>query len=267
MKNIVIIALAAMFAMPSFGEKVLSQEEYKKLSKAERKAYSDRRRYEHHGGDLVRPGSVKGCVKVIDCRADSDDSAIADSVAYLKKETRFEIVVSKGKFEFPLTKVDGVSLFVIDDAKYPTLLFAPENMWAVLNVSPLREGAGSNPAFLKARTMKEMSRAFAGLCGAMSSNFPSSLTGGVFKPEQLDKFADQKLSIDVVGRMAPYLEQVGVTPAVYTTYRRACIEGWAPAPTNDVQKAIVAAVANEKAETLKGPSQPRKIVFDAKKGE
>ena len=34
------------------------------------------------------------------------------------------------------------------------------------------------------------------------------------------------------------MEPLGVRPAIYDTYDRACQEGWAPAPTNDVQKAI-----------------------------
>jgi hypothetical protein len=31
---------------------------------------------------------------------------------------------------------------------------------------------------------------------------------------------------------------MGIKPARMTTYRKACEEGWAPMPTNSVQKAI-----------------------------
>ena len=33
-------------------------------------------------------------------------------------------------------------------------------------------------------------------------------------------------------------EKLGIKPARMTTYRKAVEEGWAPAPTNDFQKAI-----------------------------
>ena len=42
----------------------------------------------------------------------------------------------------------------------------------------------------------------------------------------------------MVGLYAAYLGALGVVPAETATYRQACREGWAPAPTNDVQRAI-----------------------------
>ena len=43
----------------------------------------------------------------------------------------------------------------------------------------------------------------------------------------------------------------------FATYRRACVEGWAPRPTNDVQRAIWRSVA---AERVKGPANPIRIL-------
>ena len=43
---------------------------------------------------------------------------------------------------------------------------------------------------------------------------------------------------DVVNRQLKYLAGMNVTPRVRVTYKKACEEGWAPAPTNDIQKAI-----------------------------
>ena len=45
----------------------------------------------------------------------------------------------------------------------------------------------------------------------------------------------------------------GVQSARFTTYRQACREGWAPAPTNDLQKAIWEEV---KADKERGPTNP-----------
>ena len=43
------------------------------------------------------------------------------------------------------------------------------------------------------------------------------------------------------------------------TYKEACEEGWAPAPTNEIQKAIWDKVRAT-------PKNPMKIEFDPKKG-
>jgi hypothetical protein len=75
------------------------------------------------------------------------------------------------------------------------------------------------------------------------------------------------LPVDIEKRMVGYMEAFGVTPAVESTYRQACKEGWAPPPANDYQRNVAEVVAKEKAETLKGPKAPRKILFDPKKGE
>ena len=79
------------------------------------------------------------------------------------------------------------------------------------------------------------------------------------KPEDLDDHVDARLPVDVIARFAPNLKPFGVTPALMVTYRKACTEGWAPAPTNDIQKAIW-----EKEHAI--PKNPMKIEFDPKKG-
>ena len=51
----------------------------------------------------------------------------------------------------------------------------------------------------------------------------------------------------------------GVTPGNIETYETACCQGWAPTPTNDLQKAIW-----DKVHAI--PATPMKIEFDPKKG-
>ncbi len=50
----------------------------------------------------------------------------------------------------------------------------------------------------------------------------------------------------------------GIEPLKVASYMRACQEGWAPAPTNDIQKAIWN-------EVYKIPDKPITINFDPKK--
>lgn len=204
-----------------------------------KKAWVAKRRYEHFGGDLVKPGSMNGTIAVVNCQKSASVDILNEAIAYLKKESHFDIQLKEGSFSIENVKPAGdFSLFVVESTTLPTLLLAPENKWAMLNVMPLKVGRGEQPAFFKARVLKEMSRTFAGMCGAISSNYPDSLTTGIYNLDQLDRQEDNRLSVDVIARLAPSLANANVTPALMTTYLAACKQGWAPTPTNDVQKAI-----------------------------
>lgn len=209
------------------------------------------------GPKIARPGTLKGKIAVVNSQSAADNAWIEDAVEYLRKETNFSIELHNGEFTFPKPKVVGDStLYVIDDPSMPRVLVASEDRWSMMNVAPLKN---SKPAFFEARVKKEVSRAFAMLCGGMSSAYGISLVGPVTKSEDLDIFPNGKLPIDIVMRMEPYMSGLGVVPAKLVPYRVACEEGWAPAPTNDVQKAIW-----EKVHAV--PATPMKIEFDSKKG-
>ena len=61
-------------------------------------------------------------------------------------------------------------------------------------------------------------------------------------------------------RFAPYAKGYGITPAIESTYRKACKEGWAPQPTNEYQQAIWDSFHEL-------PTKPVKIEFDPAKGK
>ena len=225
-----------------------------------RKQWVLKRRYEHFGGELVRPGTQKGQITVVNCQDAVSPEILNEAISYLVKETRFNIVLEKGVFTAISPKVIGdLSLYVVDSQNLPRMLVAPEDRWAILNVASLKTGRGEKPQFLRSRVLKEMSRTFAGMCGAMSSDFPDSLTTGIYNLDQLDRQEDNRLSVDVIARFQPCLANIKVTPAEITSYRKAVQEGWAPTPTNDVQKAIWDNVRAT-------PAKPMKIEFDPKKG-
>ena len=259
-KNLIVGILAAVMVTASLAEEAKPYDpRTKPTNDAERKIRMEwlmKRKYERTGGTLTRKDSLKGEIAIVNCQTAAGKDVLERSIEYLKKETRLNIVLRDGKFSFPSPQIEGnASLFVVDDPSLPPLLSAPESKWTVLNVAPLKTGRGAAPAFFNARVLKEMSRGFALLCGAMSSNFPGSLTGGIYKPEDLDRISDERLSMDVVGRMAPYLEPIGVTPAIFCSYRQACKEGWADKPKDEVQQKIwdeVHAV----------PDKPIQIKFD-----
>jgi hypothetical protein len=268
MKKLMILSVVAMFAMNLFAQnavdakrKLLTPEE-----RAARKALMMERMLKHTGGRIVRPGTKTGKVVYVNCQARASKDWIAESVAYFAEVSKFNIEMVEGAFNFKNPEIRGnASLFIVDDPEMPSFLVAPEARWAMVNVYQLAKDA--KPAFFQARVKKQLTRGFAALCGAMNSGYPNALTGGVTDIKDLDRFVDARLPVDVISRFAPYMQPFGVTPAVVTTYHKACQEGWAPAPTNNYQKAIAEAIAKEKSETLKGPANPRKIKFDPKKGE
>ena len=123
-------------------------------------------------------------------------------------------------------------VFVVDNATDPAILVAPEDKWAKVNIGKFKDKN------VKSRTQMELLRAFCYLCGGIGSEYNNPLTGFIGNPTQLDDSPIAELPIDVINRCSPYLKQLGVIPYIESTYRKACREGWAPAPTNDVQKAI-----------------------------
>jgi len=215
--------------------------------------------YRHTGGRIVRPGTKTGRIVCVDCRASGDKAMLAEAAGSFERVSKVRVEVAEGRFAWPKPVVVGnASLFVVDDAALPSLVSAPEDRWAMVNVAPLRKGRGENGAFFAARVGKELTRGFALLAGAQDSSFRGTLVGCMTGAEQLDVYEDNRLPVDVTKRFANYVRGYGIKPAEEVTYRKACQEGWAPAPTNDVQKAIW-----DKVHTM--PTEPIKIAPEAKK--
>lgn len=215
--------------------------------------------YKHNGGVLKRPNTQKGVVYYVNAQKLAPIEWLKQNAAVFAESIKIAIEVKDGAFDFPTPTVQGnATLFVVNDESFPAILHAPESRWCMVNVAPLTKGAGEKPQFFAARVQKELTRAFSLLAGTQTSNYPNSLLGCVTKPEDLDLFADCVLPVDIMGRFTPYLSGYGVKPYELSTYRKAVQEGWAPPPTNDIQKAIW-----EKVHTI--PDKPITIEFDPKK--
>ena len=195
--------------------------------------------YKRTGGKLKKPGVQRGRLVYVNAQKRAPEKWLVENAKVFAENSHLEIQVVEGEFSFPEPKIVGeASLFVIDDPKLPSLLHAPEARWTMVNVAPLATGAGEKPAYFAARVQKQLTRGFALLAGTQTSNYPNSLLGCVTNPDGLDHFTDCRLPVDILARFVPYVAGYGVTPYVVSTYRKACQEGWAPQPTNDVQKAI-----------------------------
>ncbi len=148
-------------------------------------------------------------------------------------------------------------MFVSDNVQPPSVI-VPEEGYAVVNFAKYTVGLKlpTDEAKYKRRCARAALKAFVLLCGGGSSRYPGHVAS-THTPQELD-FAQDKLPIDIQDSVKKYLGAAGVTPLRRTIYRRACQEGWAPAPTNEIQKAIW-----NKVHAL--PTEPLKIKPEAKK--
>ena len=228
-----------------------------RLNTLERKAKFEAFVNQRVGGFLEKPGTAKGSIVYVNCQRKAPKSWIDESIAYFSEATKFKVNYAEGTFDIKAPNFNGnVAIFIIEDETLPPILVAPENRWALVNIAPIAKE--QRPIFFEQRTKKELSRAFAYLCGAAGSKYERSLTRGITNQSELDKNYDYELPMDIIQRFWDYMKPLGVLPAKRSTYLKACEEGWAPAPTNDVQKAIW-----NKVHAL--PTEPLKIAPEAKK--
>ena len=194
-----------------------------------------------NGGIIRRPGVQKGRVLVLNGQEKVAASAFGEVIAELGKSHRIEFKVKNGrvgadaKSQIAAMGEESaqIAIFIVDDAEQPiTSAVYPDQHFALLNVAGLGEvNADKRLSVLLART-------FYLLGGAANSQFANAFLKPINKPDDLDAIDWHRVPVDVLNKCTTTLPSLGITPYVETTYLEACVEGWAPAPTNDVQKAI-----------------------------
>ena len=209
------------------------------------------------GGVLTRPGTDEGRIAFVNCQEKFGQNALEDIVRQLGRLSRLNIISVKGKKELDPSEVcraHGVEVAVVlsDRPGKPLMLLAPEDGWGEVNVARIPVGEKFN-----AGCCKELLRAFGLLCGGGLS----MQQGNILSEVRLEKTYDLQNTLpqDVTVRQLKYLAEMGVKPQSRTTYRKACEEGWAPAPTNDVQKAIWDKVHEMPTEPIKIKPETKKI--------
>ena len=239
------------------------QEAFAKLSPEERqKVIEERQKHfvERTGGYVRNTTEQKGRVLIANTQSRVPLDGLAKSVSKLADIMKIAIdienatVVDASKSaQFLKDKNANAVVYIVESGSSP-LLISPDERWAIVSVAALGD------ANVPARLQKETLRALTFLCGGTASGYANPMTFPVTDVRQLDLIDSPDLPIDVIQRMQQYLERLGVTPYKQATYRTACKQGWAPPPTNDVQRAIW-----DEVRAL--PSQPLTIQFDPKRGK
>ena len=206
----------------------------------------------HLGGFVVQPDTLKG--HVVFAYAGSPEGLgtlvkVVRGVGAIyhldARERKLDAAVSPATASAALKSMGAnAAVFLVEDPSLPTLLAAPENAWAIVNVNALKADA-PDAKKLAARIEKELWRAFALACGSSVSSAPGCVLNAVSSLNDVDGLGTTMISMEPSTSMEIFTKKIGIAPYRRTTYRQACREGWAPAPTNEYQTAIWQKVKDE----------------------
>ena len=145
----------------------------------------------------------------------------------------------------------GLVVFLHEGAlDEPLLATYPESRVAVVNVTPMMDRIDRKKGL--ARVERELWRALVYLAGGVLSTMPSVMRP-VFSPADLDGIECRTASPIEANMINTTAKSFGLARIQRTTYRAALRQGWAPAPTNEYQRAIWEKV---KADKERGPTNP-----------
>ena len=153
----------------------------------------------------------------------------------------------------------GAGIVIVDDATKKAYIESLEGRWAILNIAPLKTDT-PDAKTLEVRCAKMMWRATA---RALGVGYAAHDDISVLKPfsslAELDANPEMKPSPDGSNALLQNASGYGITTLTIASYRTACRNGWAPAPTNDVQKAIWDKVHAMPTEPLKIKPEEKKV--------
>lgn len=230
------LALVATLAIAEEGKKSA-----KDMTPAEREEF----RLRKTGGFIEKTDAVKGLIAIIDTQSLMSPSNIVAAVNQVGDEIKkynIQIFRKEPGDVVALKKAVNadVAVVIVANDKDPSLLMAPDDHWAVVNVKKCETNLKTPAAkakFFDTRCRKALLRAFIGACSSVSSGYPGNIACAA-SVEALDT-CEEFVPFDKFIAMDNYLKAAGLRPHYIKTYRAAIREGWAPDPTNEYQKACL----------------------------
>lgn len=211
-------------------------------------------RIKAEGGLVTRPVSGKS----VRLMTKTDKVSVADLEKIAEQITSllgFKVECVDGSSQ--TSQRTGCLIAIVYQENGPTLLVAPEDPWASINVKNLLAD-NPNATLLKNRVAKEVWRAFGYAMGAANSNMQPCLMRPIYGLKDLDAEKVSILCPEPLSGIAMSANRLNIAYIRSCSYKTACEEGWASAPTNDIQKAIWEEVHTP-------PEKPLKITFDKDK--
>ena len=235
-------------------------------AKAQGKSKAERLKnviYKRTGGQIVKPGSQHGIAGIINLQKKFDVSSVDNALQTIAKATKFNFSIkcdsekvintanaNKARKDFGF----NVAVFVVDSPSDPNVMIMNQDAgWAIVNIANIK---GANTE----RIAKIITRALVSVCGGASTQYDGTLISPISRYEDLDALSLSDIPLDALSRFNKALPTKGMSPAYIRSYKAACEEGWAPTPTNDVQKAIWDKVHAMPTAPLKIKPETKKVV-------
>lgn len=200
--------------------------------------------YKFTGGYLLKEGTGAGYIGFINCQKKIDPSVIDDTTARIRKLMHLATsTATADKMTFAdapklMEKAQAqAAIFLVDEPGWPMLLVAHEAKYAVVNAAALIT-EGADKKLIEKRCRQVLWRAYATLGGSSPTESSSCVMNPAFTLADLDKMPWDMISMEPLSVIMPHFARMGIKQYQFVIYRQAVRAGWAPAPTNDVQKAI-----------------------------
>ena len=199
------------------------------------------------GGIVEKPYAGK-VFRILNTQSD----IAADKLAKITKDIRYAALLpiecAEGTLaagECPFKAADalvategvGAGAVIVSDSKLPIELVSPDRKWGILNIAPLKADNPS-PATFDARFMKVYWGIIARTLGAGTSSYPGCVIVPFSDMKGLDAIRATRPCPEPFNKMIDTANAYGIKIITITSYREACQQGWAAAPTNDIQKAV-----------------------------
>lgn len=230
-----------------------------------------------NGADKAMPTGVDRLGGLVDIPARGSIVLASYQSRLTEKDIRSFFLISDRVFQLNYTwlqKTDGFSIgavegvlkasaanaavFLVDDPSFPMTLVSLEGKWGLVNLASL---SADKPNALKLgqRAEKLFTRVVTQLLGGgMCPEVAFSAMKPVFTVGQLDGQWAKAIAPAHLQQMSIYIRELGLSRATRLPYYQACLVNLAPAPTNDIQKAIW-----DKVHQM--PTEPMKIKPETKK--
>lgn len=264
MKAVAVSVVASLLAFATVASEnaVLAKKPAKDRTPEEWYQILMQKEYKRTGGKIRKDGSAKGLVVVVNAQKRVDAAVLRRAIDVIDAQVHAPVALKEAsgvKLSNPKKDVaalgGNLGVVVADSPDLAKLTLAPEDGWAVVNVAALAED-GAKDEVLASRVRKEILRGFGLIAGcSYMGRGQIVLAKGLTKPSHLDQIKAEAYGSEDLVAMERELPAYGILPWREATYLQACEEGWAPLPTNDVQKAIWNKVHNP-------PNKPMKITYD-----
>lgn len=212
------------------------------------------------GGFVTKAG--KGRFAIVSINRAYSIASIQRKAASLGGQFKFPMEATEYEGQIDILKMSSLKndlgltavIFIINDETIPISLVAIEERWAVVNATRIVDA--SKPQSINDKRLNfEISRVAKALFSTVeTARGKMAVSNG----QDLDALSSDPIDSNSLVTIARGLPSYGLIAPKTVPYYRACREGWAPPPTNDVQRTIWNQVHQI-------PDKPVTIEFDPKK--